>query len=155
MTGNKRSAHKELRALVVRAVQQEAGLPEGAARRIANRILRQSERIAEIASGLRDQATAVHAAAAAESPSAVVQTPTVELAEFDPYAIGAVVTLHRHGASGLMDRLSEIRRVEDLARLAAAQNLAVRPGWATADELRVAIVRSAEQRLAERRAAAS
>lgn len=153
MAGNKRSARKELRALVMRAIEREAGLPEGTARRIANRILRQSERIADIAPHLRDEvATAPTAAVAAPS---VAHTPIVEIAEFDPYAIGAVVTLHRHGASGLMDRLSEIRRVEDLARLAAAQNLAVKPGWATADDLRMAIVRSAEQRLAERRAAAS
>jgi|AERA01.1.fsa_nt_gi hypothetical protein len=155
MTRTRRSARKELRALVARAVEKEAGLPEGAARRIADRILRQADRIAEIAPALGDgSGTAKPAPAAAGAAHPSVEP--VEPAEaFDPYAIGAVVTLHRHGAGVLMERLSEITRVEDLVRLAAAQNLAVRPGWVTAEELRAAIVRSAEQRLAERRAAAS
>lgn len=156
MTRTRRSARKELRALVARAVEKEAGLPEGAARRIADRILRQADRIAEIAPALGDgSGTAKPAPAVAGAGHPSVE-PAPEPAEaFDPYAIGAVVTLHRHGAGVLMERLSEITRVEDLVRLAAAQNLAVRPGWVTAEELRAAIVRSAEQRLAERRAAAS
>lgn len=153
MTRTARSARKELRALIEHAVLREAGLPEGAARRIANRILRQTDHIAEIGGALR--ATEVSPRPAVV-PSAARQVEPVEPPQaFDPYEIGAVVTLHRHGAGVLMDRLSSISRVEDLKMLASAQNLAVGPAWSTADELRAAIVACAEQRLAERRAAAS
>lgn len=151
MTLTERSARKELRALVARAVQKEAGVPEAAARRIANRILRDAGRLAEIGAALGAREPAAGPASAAPAAPDV----PAPAGAFDPYALGAVVTLHRHGADVLMERLGEIARVEDLARLAAAQNLAVRPGWSTAEELRAAIVRSAEQRLAERRAAAS
>lgn len=146
MTLTERSARKELRAVVARALAKETGIPEGAARRVANRILRQSDHIAEIGAALRAAKEAPQPAAvpAAEPPQA-----------FDPYAIGAVVTLQRAGADALMDRLSAIGSVEHLVSLAAAQNLAVKPGWSTADELRAAIIACAEQRLAERRAAAS
>lgn len=150
MTRAERSARKELRALVARAVAREAGLAEGAARRIANRILRQSDKIADLGEALR-AAPAVPRPAPAVAPVEPVVPPPA----FDPYEIGAVVTLHRHGAGVLMDRLSTITRVENLKMLAAAQNLAVSPGWATADELRAAIVSCAQQRLAERHAAAS
>lgn len=152
MTRTERSARKELRALIERAVMRESGLPDGAARRIVNRVLRQSERIGDICNALR---------AAGDAPPQPVAVAPAEASEpippqvFDPYAVGAVVTLHRHGASVLMERLSAISRVEDLRTLASAQNLAVSSGWSTADELRAAIVSCAEQRLAERRAAAS
>lgn len=151
MARNRRSARKELRALVARAVEKEPGLPEGAARRIVDRILRQSGRLAEIGAALSADAPAAKSPVGACAPVG----PAEPAEAFDPYALGAVVTLHRHGAGVLMERLVEITRIEDLAHLAAAQNLAVKPGWSTADELRAAIVRSAEQRLAERRAAAS
>ncbi len=153
MTRTERSARKELRALIERAVTRESGLPDGAARRIVNRVLRQSERIGDICSALRATGDA--------PPQPVVVAPAVAVEPvappqvFDPYAIGAVVTLHRHGAGVLMERLSAISRVEDLRTLASAQNLAVSSGWSTADELRAAIISCAEQRLAERRAAAS
>jgi hypothetical protein len=154
MTRSERSARKELRALIERAVAREPGLPEGAARRIANRILRQSGRLAEIGAVLRAAEAAAQPAPApvAAAPIEPVEPPPQA---FDPYEIGAVVTLHRHGAGVLMERLSAVTRIEDLRMLAAAQNLAVGAGWSTADELRAAIVSCAEQRLAERRAAAS
>lgn len=154
MTRTERSARKELRALIERAVLREDGLPDGAARRIANRILRQTERLAELGSEL---ASLKGAAQPASVPPAVEPAQTVVEAApaFDPYEIGAVVTLHRHGPDVLMDRLASIPRIEDLRMLASAQNLAVSPGWSTADELRAAIVSCAEQRLAERRAAAA
>jgi 3-oxoacyl-ACP reductase-like protein len=144
-----RSARKELRAVVERALAKEAELSEGAKRRVVNRILRQSDRIAEIGEAL--------CAAAAAAPVAIstVAATEPEPQDFDPYAIGAVVTLQRHGADALLDRLAGIKSVENLRSLAVAQNLALKTDWSNADQLRVAIVQSAEQRLAERRAAAS
>lgn len=151
MTRTPRSARKELRALVAEALAREADLPDGVARRVINRILRQSGRIAEIG-------TALHVAETVQAPSATVPpapAPVVPPQVFDPYAIGAVVTLQRHGADALRDRLTAIACVENLASLARAQNLALGTGWANADELRAAIVDAAEQRLEERRAAAA
>lgn len=152
MTPTERSARKDLRALIERAVLREAGLPEGAARRIASRILRQSDRVAEIGAALR--LADVPPPPAVDPPIAKPAEPAEVAPAFDPYEIGAVVTLHRHGAGVLMERLASISRLEDLRMLASAQNLAVGAGWSTADELRAAIVACAEQRLAERRAAA-
>ncbi|MCC7251297.1 hypothetical protein [Hyphomicrobium sp.] len=154
MTRTVRSARKELRVLVEGALAKEAGLPDGAARRIANRILRQSGRIAELSAVLQAAEPAPQVAAVAAPVSAPAAPPEPAMV-FDPYAIGAVVTLQRHGADALMDRLAAIPSIENLCSLAAAQNLALKADWSSADELRAAIVRSAEQRLAERRAAAS
>jgi hypothetical protein len=143
-----RSARRELRALVERALAKEAELSEGAKRRVVNRILRQSGRIAEIG-----EALCVPVAATSATPTVAEIEPGPQ--EFDPYAIGAVVTLQRLGADALLDRLAAIKSVENLRSLAVAQNLALKSDWSNADQLRAAIVQSAEQRLAERRAAAS
>ena len=150
----KRAARKALRAVIEAALAREAGLAEDARQRIVNRILRQSHRIAEIGAALREAeaATPARVAPPTEAPQHQVQTAPVQV--FDPYAIGAVVTLQRDGADALMDRLSAISSIEHLVSLATAQNLALKAGWSNADELRAAIVCSAEQRLAERRAAA-
>lgn len=139
------SARKELRTLIERALAREAEIPEAAARRVVNRILRQSDRIADLGVALR--------AAVAERPAPARIEPQEEA--FDPYAIGAVVTLQRSGPEALMERLATISRTEDLVSLAAAQNLSLKAAWSDAEELRAAIVESAAQRLAERRAAAS
>jgi hypothetical protein len=126
---------------------KEPGLSDGVARRVTNRILRQSSRLAEIGEALG--VVEVQEAVVVE-----VEAP-VPVQEFDPYSIGAVVTLQRLGAGGLLDRLAGIKSVENLRSLAVAQNLSLKTEWSNADELRTAIVHSAEQRLAERRAAAS
>ena len=150
MTRSVHSARKELRALIAGALTKEAGLPDGTARRVVNRILRQSGRLAEIGAALK----AAHEPT--PRPVVVAAEPAVAAAEaFDPYALGAVVTLHRLGADGLMQRLSQISCTENLVSLARAQNLSVPGDWSTADELRAAIVAAAEQRLAERHAAAT
>ncbi len=141
----KRSARKELRVLIEGALAKEAALSADASRRVVNRILRQADRIADLGCSLR----------AAETRQPAAAPITASQPEFDPFAIGAVVTLQRLGADGLMDRLGAIGSVENLRCLAVAQNLSLRTDWSTAEELRLAIVRGAEQRLAERRAAAS
>lgn len=162
MTRNERSARKELRALIGSALTRETALSEEATRRVVNRILRQSRRIAEIgqafSAGACDTSTVAKAAvvAAAEPDALSAPASQVTVQVFDPYAIGAVVTLQRHGADALRDRLAAIASIDHLVSLATAQNLALKAtGWSDADELRTAIIRSAEQRLAERRAAAS
>jgi len=159
MTRTERSARKELRTLISCAMSKERGLSDEAVRRVVNRILRQSDRLAELGGVLKTarsdvpEARPAPVAAPQAESRAELQAEPVET--FDPYEIGAVVTLHRLGAPGLMDRLSGIASVDNLVSLARAQNLALKSGWSTADELRAAIVTCAEQRLAERRAAAA
>lgn len=144
------SARKELRALLERALAKEADIPETAARRVVNRILRRSDRIAEIGIALNASKAAAKPAKAAEP-----EPMTSKEDAFDPYAFGAVVTLQRNGREALLARLASIARTEDLVHLAAAQNLVLTGAWSNAAELRTAIVESAAQRLAERFAAAS
>ncbi|WP_295558996.1 hypothetical protein [uncultured Hyphomicrobium sp.] len=153
MTRTQRSARNKLRALIGTVLDKEHDLSDEAKRRIVNRILRQSDRVAEFGAAL-SEARGEPQTTAPAAPSAEVEPPP-PIQVFDPYAIGAVVTLQRHGAHALMDRLSAIGNVEHLVTLASAQNLALKAGWSNADELCAAIVQCAEQRLAERRAAAS
>ena len=74
---------------------------------------------------------------------------------FDPYAFSATVVLAKTGREGLIRRLADIKTVEHLKKFADAQHLGIDRNLAKADELRKAIVAAAEQRLADRRAAAS
>ncbi|MCB1522318.1 MAG: hypothetical protein KDJ37_17350 [Hyphomicrobiaceae bacterium] len=88
-------------------------------------------------------------AAAAHEPSAT------ERVAFDPFAFSAVVLLKRQGAKALLKQLETIESAADLQRLAEAQHLGVDRDITDVETLRRAIVAGAEQRLADRRAAAS
>jgi hypothetical protein len=74
---------------------------------------------------------------------------------FDPYIFGAVAVLMREGRHRLLARLEEITTIEELRLLAHAQNLAVPPNVSRLGEMRLALVESAERRIAHRRASAS
>ncbi|MBL8765522.1 MAG: hypothetical protein JNM07_14825 [Phycisphaerae bacterium] len=74
---------------------------------------------------------------------------------FDPFAFSAVVVMSRQGRDGLLSRLAEIADIAHLRQLADAQHLAFDRSLTDVDALREAIVKGAEQRIADRRAAAS
>ena len=74
---------------------------------------------------------------------------------FDPFAFSLPVMLAKTGRDGLMKRLAEIKSADNLKALAEAQHLAIPPSLKKAEELRKAIVTATEQRLADRKAAAS
>lgn len=74
---------------------------------------------------------------------------------FDPYAFSVVAVLKKSGREALMARLTEIASADDLRRLADAQHLGLAPDLGAIGDLRMAIVAGAEQRIADRRAAAS
>lgn len=74
---------------------------------------------------------------------------------FNPFAFSATVLLARGGREGLMKRLGEITSADNLKALAEAQHLGIDTGLNKLDELRRAIVKAAEQRIADRKAAAS
>lgn len=81
--------------------------------------------------------------------------PPATAAPFDPFAFSPIVVLVKTGKDGLMKRLLEIKSVEHLKAFAEAQHLAVAPSIKKIDDLRKAIVAATEQRLADRKAAAS
>ncbi|HPG89834.1 MAG TPA: hypothetical protein PLD46_09280 [Hyphomicrobium sp.] len=89
------------------------------------------------------------------APSEQPPAPVTSIAPFDPFAFSPIVVLVKTGKDGLMKRLLEIKSVEHLKAFSEAQHLAVSPSLKKADDLRKAIVAATEQRLADRKAAAS
>lgn len=76
-------------------------------------------------------------------------------ADFDPFAFSVIVVLKRKGRAALMRELAAIDNAEHLHRIAAAQHLGVDRAITALPRLREAMADAAEQRLADRRAAAS
>lgn len=74
---------------------------------------------------------------------------------FDPFSFGAVALLMSEGRQALAARLGLIKRVEDLHLLARSQRLAIDPSLTRLEDLRTAIIESAERRIAARRRAAA
>lgn len=74
---------------------------------------------------------------------------------FDPFAFSIVAVLSRKGRDALLARLTEIQSLDDLRQLAEAQHIAVDHGVQDVEDLRQAILKGAERRIAARRAAAS
>lgn len=74
---------------------------------------------------------------------------------FDPYAFSAMVVLTKQGREGLAAQLAEINSVENLKRFADAQHLGFDRSLTKIEDVRKALLAAAEQRLADRRAAAS
>ena len=73
----------------------------------------------------------------------------------DPYSFGAVAILMSEGRPALAAKLDQVKRAEDLHLLARSQRLSVDPELSGVEELRAAIMDSAERRIAARRRAAS
>lgn len=94
--------------------------------------------------------------AAAEPPAEPVAVPPqTPPPMFDPHAFSLIVVLTKQGADGLMGRLLAIEDIDHLRELARAQHIAVDAALADAAAVRAAIVTGTEQRIANRRAAAS
>jgi hypothetical protein len=74
---------------------------------------------------------------------------------FNPYLFSAIVVLAKQGRDGLIKRLQEIKSAEHLRAFAEAQHVPVDAKLKRLDDIRKAIVAAAEQRLADRKAAAS
>jgi hypothetical protein len=74
---------------------------------------------------------------------------------FNPYRFSALVVLAKQGRSGLLKRLQEIKSAENLRAFAEAQHVPVDAKVKRLDDIRKAIVAAVEQRLADRKAAAS
>ena len=94
---------------------------------------------------------------AAERPTPLAQTAArhTEAKAFNPYLFSAIVVLAKSGREGLLKRLQEIKSTENLRTFAEAQHVAIGPKLKRPEDIRKAIVAAAEQRLADRKAAAS
>ena len=137
-----RTVRNKLRNHFREAALREPGVDAAMAKRIA---ARQMRKLGELTALIEQLAGA---AAKAPPPKPVVKS-------FDPYAFGAVVILERHGPDVLLTHLDGIDDVLHLRQLAEAQHLSVDPAITQVPDLRSAILRGAEERIAERRAAAS
>ena len=92
--------------------------------------------------------------AKASAPEPAAAAPEA-IDTFDPYAFSLVSFYRRSGRDALMSRLNGITSEAHLRKLAEAQHVMIGPEITDADALRTAIVEGTEQRLADRRAAAS
>lgn len=133
-------------------IRRETALDEAKAEHLAKAIAKPINRM--LVWEEPGSATPVEAAPKAETPA-----PTTAVGEpaptFDPYAFSAMVVLSKSGRAGLSKRLAEIRRAQDLLSLAEAQHLGIDRALKKPEELRKAIIAATEQRLADRKAAAS
>jgi hypothetical protein len=91
----------------------------------------------------------------AETPPPSQETHATPAPAFDPFAFSAVAVMARKGAAGLLAELGRISDPSNLRQLAEAQHLVIAETSGDPEALRQAIVRATEQRIAERRAAAS
>ena len=73
---------------------------------------------------------------------------------FDPYSPNVVVMVRKFGSETALAALGAIDSIENLRHLAREQRLNVERGVSSAAEIRIAIVRAAERRIANRVAAA-
>ena len=154
------SDRKRIEALFREMFGGETGLSDSAAEMLAQRCASRIKRIVVWEDGHaveRSDAsrTSADAEPVANDVPATPPEPPATMAAFDPYAFSAVVVLTKSGKDGLLKRLAAIDRPEHLKKLAEAQHLAVDASLSSAAEIRDAIVKAAEQRIANRRAAAS
>ncbi len=101
------------------------------------------------------EAPAAPAPQPATAAGKAADTAKAEQKPFDPYAFSAMVVLSKTGKDGLLKRLADIKTAENLRALAEAQHLAIDRNLKKVDDLRKAIAAATEQRLADRKAAAS
>lgn len=139
----------KMRAFFLAHVRRETTLDAQGAERLADALTRAINRM------LVWEMPAAEPVDRPSVPEARDISKTETAAPFNPFAFSATVTFAKHGPAALMTRLSDITNIDHLRALARAQHLAVDAEIASAEEFRRAIVAAAEQRLADRKAAAS
>jgi hypothetical protein len=123
-----------------------------------------SERLGEGAAVCRPTATAKQASKPGSRAAAKVNSPARPAVEpaapaarepFDPFSPNVIVVLRTSGRGAALAALAGIDSLDQLRLLAREQRLNVRPDLSSPAKLRAAIVGAAEQRIANRVAAAS
>lgn len=90
-----------------------------------------------------------------DAPQHAIETSVHTEPAFDPYAFSVVALFKRGGADALLAQLAPITSARHLKELATAQHLSVPRDIDEPEALRMAIVKGAEARIADRRAAGS
>lgn len=136
-------------------IRRETSLDEAAAERLAQALTKATNRMlvwdAAPAAGAPAEAPARRMGDVIDGPRPA--EPAAEI--FNPYLFSATIVFAKSGRDGLARRLAEIKSVENLRAFAEAQHLAFDPALKRAEEIRRALISSTEQRLADRKAAAS
>jgi hypothetical protein len=146
---------EQMRAFFRAHVQRETSLDAAAAEKLSEALTKAVNRMLVWDMPATDAAPAPQPVKGKTKPQAVVTPPAASASAFDPYAFSAMVVLAKTGKDGLQKRLADIKNAADLKALAEAQHLAVSAALKKPDDLRKAIITATEQRLADRKAAAS
>ncbi|HVZ04663.1 hypothetical protein [Hyphomicrobium sp.] len=129
-------------------IRRETSLDEVGAKRLAEALTKAVNRML-----VWEMPAAPQPAAAAEKTEVTKRHARAE--NFNPYLFSAIVVLAKQGREGLIKRLQEIKSAEHLRAFAEAQHVPVDAKLRKLDDIRKAIVAAVEQRLADRKAAAS
>ena len=140
-----------MRAFFRAHIRRETSLDEAAAERLSEALTKAVNRMLVWDAHAGEQPPAEPQ----DLTSGVPEKPVIGKLEFDPYEFSAMVVLVKAGRDALVKRLGEIKSAEHLKALADAQHLALDPKLKKRDDLRKAIITATEQRLADRKAAAS
>jgi hypothetical protein len=159
-----------MRAFFLAHIRRETSLDDAEASRLTDALLKAVNRMlvwdmpqahapAKGKAGAKTVAPATGPAAPGKSPPASpsgnTTVGTAPKPAFDPYAFSATVVLAKTGRDGLMKRLGEFKTAENLKAFAEAQHLGIDRKLNKIEDLRKAILAATEQRLADRKAAAS
>jgi hypothetical protein len=115
----------------------------------------EAERLANALTAAVNRMLVWNADVSEAGPPPAAAAPAAPRAAFNPFQFSALVALAKSGRDGLLKRLADIRSADELKTFAEAQHLAIDGSLKKPDELRKAIVAATEQRLADRKAAAS
>ena len=154
-----------MQAYLTALLRSEPGVNEDLAMRLADRLMKATNRMlvwdaappmpapeVERAKPRSESGTHLRVDQSSSNDKDEAQIPEPP---FDPYAFSVVVMLAKKGEQGLMARLNDVSDPAQLKAIADAQHIGLKGSSATAKDLRKAIVQGAKQRLADRRAAAS
>ena len=151
LSGSAKDAY--LRQRLASAAECIPGGAEQLLQRLQSEITRVWVRTAALADVTADAVEAgVDDALTAEPPSDASEACATV---FDPFTPNVVVVLRVSGRAQALAALGHITETANLKLLAREQQLGIDPELDGIDELRAAIVSSAERRIANRRAAAS
>lgn len=143
-------------------IRRETTLDDATAERLTaaltkavNRMLVWDGLAAEEAAGSPSPAPAPAPSASPTAARSAAEARHARAENFNPYLFSVIVVLAKQGRDGLLKRLQEIKSAENLRAFAEAQHVPVEKSLKRVDDIRKAIVAAAEQRLADRKAAAS
>lgn len=149
---------QRMRAFFRSHIRRETDLDEAATERLTTALEKATNRMlvwAEATEVDEDNKPDQSKSARSWRSAARSETADETIKSFDPYAFSLMVVLARSGRDGLAKRLQEITDIKHLRAISEAQHLAIDKEIKKITDYREAMVEAAEQRLADRKAAAS